>query len=699
MRAKFLLLINWMCCALSINAQNVEFAASNFPDQKKELKDAYTFVRDGNLLFEERNYVKAIPSYRLAYSFNPRNAELNFKMGVCTFYLEKYKTALTYLTKAESLDSSCHELLYFYIGRSCHILGKFEEAIEAYQAMINGAHAVGRFKGFLPRSKKGVAECQNAIKLKADPVRVWVDNLGEKVNTIYPEYRPLVVADETQLFWTARRNDGVGGRAAVDLAAKREFREDVFYSRKTEEGWKKGSNMGETINSRGHEAGVGISSDGRTLFVFRADDGQGDIYQTNSVNGFWGDLKKMGPPINSDSSNETSACLGYNGRQLYFTSDREGGFGDQDIWVCNWDAQNSRWGEAQNLGPVVNTKYKETSVFLHADGRTMYFASEGHNSIGGLDIFVSRKNENNEWGVPMNVGYPLNSPKDDVSLVLSGSGRRGYFASNRYGGFGKKDLYMVTFLGSRKEPVLESEDNLLAYWSEPVRSTLVQENINVIESDLLMLTGVVSDARTHKAMHAKIQLVNNRTGKVATEIWSDKGSGQYLLCLPAGSDYAVVVSEQGYLFESANYNRTISSGFVKEELDIQLQPIRVGKSIRLGNVFFKTHSEQLTDKSEFELERLVDMLESNTNLRVLVSGHVDSENSVNDNVTLSRERAKSVVDYLLNKGINSNRLDYIGYGNQRPIISTERIIFLKREADKCKARKTNNRVEVKIISQ
>ena len=227
---------------------------------------------------------------------------------------------------------------------------------------------------------------------------------------------------------------------------------------------------------------------------------------------------------------------------------KEGGIGKHDIYFCDWDEGKERWGPPENIGPVINTKYDEAGVFIHPDGKTLYFASQGHKNMGGYDVFYSVF-ENGVWNTPVNVGYPVNTPDNDVHFVMAANGRVGYYASVHEDGFGEKDLYKVTFLGPEKLPLLNTEDNLLASVSAPIKEKVVVPKIEVRRSDVAILKGVISDAKSGETISASVEIVDNETNELVISMTTDE-TGAYLVSLPAGKNYGMAVKSEGYLFHS-----------------------------------------------------------------------------------------------------------------------------------------------------
>jgi outer membrane protein OmpA-like peptidoglycan-associated protein len=327
----------------------------------------------------------------------------------------------------------------------------------------------------------------------------------------------------------------------------------------------------------------------------------------------------------------------------------------------------------------------------------MYFSSTGHNTMGGLDLFYS-KLVNEKWTAPVNLGPPLNTPDHDVQLVVAGNGRYGYASSYRQGGYGEKDIYLITFLGPEKPPMLSNEDNLIASIAKPVKEKIKEPELVVEGSNMAILTGIIRDEKTKQPLQAQVVLIDNDKNQVIAEFMSDAKTGKYLVSLPGGKNYGIAVKKDGYLFHSENFEIPEASGFKQYEKDVDLKKVEVGQVIVLRNIFYDYAKYSLRDASINELERLIGLLNDNPTMRIELSGHTDTRGSVTDNQVLSQNRAKSVVDYLIAHGIDKSRLEYAGYGESQPIISDAAIDKLKSKTEKEDAHQQNRRTEFKILS-
>lgn len=678
----FASIIIFLSFANVLQAQNVEFTKGNFPNDKKGLKDAQNNVLNGDKMYVLGigRYTDALEFYLKANDFNSNNAVLNYKIGKCYLRtIDKHK-AIIYLEKAHQLKPNVEGDVLYLIAQAYHETHDFEKAIQKYREYKNALTPksladIGR------EIDKKIKECETGIELQKNPVRVFIDNMGSTVNGQYPEYSPIINADESMIIFTSRRNTTTGGNRTNDDG---KFYEDIYISYRSGGDWGAPQNPGKPLNADLHDATVGLSPDGQTLYIYRGDNG-GDIYVCVLKGAEWGKPERLNKNINT-KYHESSASLAPDARKLYFVSDRPGGFGGRDIYVSELDKKGN-WGTAVLLPSAINTPLDEEAVFMHPDGKTLYFSSKGHRTMGGYDIFKTVF-ENGQWSTPENIGYPINTAGDDVFFSISASGRHGYYSSARPGGMGDQDLYVITFLGPEKPMVNNSDDNLLAWKTQAVSETVIEQVIEIKTASLTLLKGRILDEITHEPVEATIILTDIDKNEELATFTSNSATGRYLVSLPSGKNYGIAVSADGYLFHSENFPIPENAAYQEIEKDIYLKKIAVGSSIVLKNIFFDFNQATLRPESKNELDRLVQLLNDMPNMKIEISGHTDNIGSAQYNKTLSERRAKSVVDYLIENGISPNRLTYKGYGFDMPIAPN----------DTDEGRQQNRRTEFKIIS-
>jgi outer membrane protein OmpA-like peptidoglycan-associated protein/tetratricopeptide (TPR) repeat protein len=681
-------------------AQNVEFTKDNFKDKKSELKDALKNIEMGDRFYFNQpfpSYSQALPLYEAANTFNPNNAVLNYRLGICYINGNRKFKALEFFQKAHKLKPDVDPEIQFYLGRGNQLLMKFDEAIthfEKYKASLD----LKKQGDLILSTTKRIEECKNGKTLVKTPINVWIDNMGKNVNSEFPEYGMIMNADASEIYFTSRRPNTTGGGKDEFI---NDYFEDIYYSKRVGKDWSPSANLGEPLNSKGHDATVALSPDGSKMIIYIDDKGDGNLYESVRKKDKWSKPSKLNSEICS-KYHESSAWYSPDGKLLYFVSDRPISGKepkDKDIYVASWNAKKETWENVTRLPETINTPYNEDGIFLHPDGKTLYFSSQGHNSMGGYDVFSTTRDDAGNWSKPENVGYPVNTPDDDVFFVVSANGRTAYMTSYREDGLGEKDLYVITFLGEEKKPMLNAEDVLLASSGVPVREKVIEPKVAVRKNAMALLKGTVVDAKTKKPLLASIELIDNQKNEVIATFSTDEEFGKYLVSLPAGKNYGIAVKAEGYLFHSENFDIPKDADYQEFVKNVELKKIEVGQVIVLRNIFFDLNKYSLRDESQNELDRLTKLLTDNPSIKIQISGHTDSRGSAQLNKELSYNRAKAVVDYLVAKGINKNRLEYAGYGKEQPIVTDAEINAMKSPAAKEEAHQNNRRTEFKIISK
>ncbi|MBN2682127.1 MAG: PD40 domain-containing protein [Bacteroidales bacterium] len=638
--------------SLIINCQeNTPFSKEYFKDNKEGLFEALNNISDGDDYYETGGggYALALELFLKANEFNPHNAELNYKIGIC--YLNSiYKTkALDYIQKAQKLDPKVSSDIFYRLGQVYQYNLDFFKAVNFYNLYLDNLEAQEKTSK-LEHIEKKIAECRVGMELIKNIVPGIIVNI-KALNSPFADFCPVISADESTLIFTSRREKSTGNeKDPNDL----QYFEDIYFSKKENNTWSEPENIGEPINTVGHDATVGLSPNGQTLYIYKGDKNGGDIYFCDLVGETWSSPKPLPPTINSPHR-ETSACLSPDGNTIYFVSDRNKGFG-RDIFFSEKNTAEE-WTEAKNIGTTINTKFDEEGVFAHPNGKTLYFSSKGHNTMGGYDIFKTLKDENGNWSEPENIGYPINTADDDVFFVVSADGKRGYLSSVRPDGRGEKDIYVFNFSEAQNE------------------------------NFLTLLSGKVTDNETKNPISAEIEITDLSTGEVISVFNNNESSGEYLLTLPSGKNYSITVSAEKYLFYSENFDLPENSKFNEVEINIELNALKENSKIILKNVFFDYARAIIKPESKSELNRLIKILNDNPKIRIEVSGHTDNVSSLETNNRLSNDRAKAVVDYLIENGIDKTRLEYKGYAYFQPVA----------ENDTEENRAKNRRVEFKII--
>lgn len=603
--------------------------ASLFQMSVAQSQNFKTVNKRANEYFAIDHFHEALPLFLKLDSMAPGSAELNYKIGYCYLSAKGRSKSLSYLEKAEELGYSSPGM-NFNLGIAYHANQKMEEALHAFEKAetdLTRTKPVDAVK--MKEVSRYIQMCRQGMRLMAAPISIEVENMGDIVNTSCPEYAPVISADESSLLFTTKRP------CALKPGVEAMVSEDIYISEKDSAGgWTKPLPLGKEINSSGHDASIALSADAQKLFIYK-DLGNGDIFESIRKGSNWSVPIRISGTVNSKFW-EPSASISADGNTLFFVSDRPGGFGGTDIYISTKTALGE-WSAPQNAGAAINTGYDEDGPFIHADGKTLYFSSDGPGSMGGFDIFSSVYDDvKKTWTTRVNIGFPINTVEDDIFFTWSPDGKRGYFSSDRAGGVGDKDLYKVT---------------------RPAEQV-----------SLIMLRGVVSADGPPKSFSARITVTDNATGKVIQSYDSDSASGKYLLFLTPGRNYGIAAEAGGFLPFSENI--AINANQYTEMIkNIRMQPLEKGKVAVLKNVFFDSGKADLKNESFHELDYLVVFLQKNSGLYVEIAGHTDSTGNARDNQLLSEERAKSVVAYLVRKGLNPKRLFPVGYGAQYPISS------------------------------
>jgi len=637
----------WLLSLVLLTLTTTEAFAQK--DKEKE-KQYATLMESAEYHMLSDEYDEAIPFYLDAYKLKP-NADCAKKIADAYYLNKQYGNMLPYLELAKAGGLSDKDYAYKQ-GLGLHANHKFDEAIQSFTQFKSTLKAGDER---IPEVDRYIKYCQNGKELVKNPVKVKIKNLGPVINSKYPDYVPAISADETVLVFTSRRNNTTGGKKDPQ---DNQYFEDIFISVKSDDTtWTTPQILaGSGINTESHDAAVGLSPDGQELFIYKVTgkDG-GDLYQSTLVGSVWSAPKNLGPNINT-AAWEPSASITSDEKVLFFTSDKKGGFGGRDIYMSKVQP-NGEFGPAVNLGPKINTPLDEDAPFIHADGKTLYFSSKGHSSMGGFDIFYCTINtETGDINAePKNIGYPINTSGDDVFFVWSADNKRAYFSSAREGGYGDKDLY-----------VLERDE---------------------AKSELVVFKGTIMSCEKDKPVGGTILVTDLGTGKAVGIYTSNVTTGKYTVILPAGKNYAITVEAPGYAFYSKNINIPHLDHYVEMKDSICLEPLTVGTTFVLNNVFFDVDKATLRPESMTELDRLLDILQKNPTIRIRISGHTDSDGSDEHNLKLSNDRAHSVKNYLVSKGIDEKRLEYKGFGETRPV----------KPNDTPENKQLNRRTEIEVI--
>lgn len=632
--------------------------------------DFKTVFENAQTLSKEGNYYAALPLYFQLHKMDTANANIYYLIGDCYLRARRGKaSALPYLERSLlSISSKYNEdsyeernapiLAYKLLGDAYHIHSMFEKAILSYERYKKELILYKRKDDVnLKDANRKIEMCKTGIDLMSKPINVKIENMGKNVNSPYSDYSPVLTADQSTMIFTTRRSQSTGGEMLEDG----KYFEDIYLSNYDGKNWTVAQSIGKPINTDGNEASVGISPDGQEILIYKDDNGDGNIYSTALNGDVWSEPIKLNSNINSMHW-EPSAFISADGQTIYFTSDRPGGFGGRDIYESKKNP-NGEWGKAVNMGALINTEFDEDAPFIHPDGITLFFSSNGHNTMGGFDIFYSSLSDDGiKWQKPINVGYPINSPDDDVFYVVSPDKTKAYYSSFKEGGLGEKDNYSITFLDQK-------------------------------QAALTLLKGLVKDAYGAVAKDVVITVTDNETGQVVGVYRPNSKTGQYLFILTPGKNYNISYEAEGFMFYSENREISKKTNYYEIYKPIQLPPITVGSKIVLNNIFFDFDKASLRKTSNVELKNILKFLTKYPNLDIEISGYTDSKGSHEYNLNLSNDRASAVVNYLIANKISKDRLSAKGYGELLPDALNKN----SDGTDNPEGRQLNRRVELKII--
>ena len=588
----------------------------------------------------------AILLLQQAVQVDPNYEEAYLSLAGMFGSLKDYRQAIDNYEKARAIDSNYFKDFNLPYSIDLAGIGEFEKALEAAKTFLTDPHLsetsrkAGEYRMRCYQFALDYAATHPITNYKFEP-----RNLGDSINTEVSEYFPTITIDGNTLIFTRRVNH---------------INEDFYQSEKTGGTWSKAISLPGNINTNNNEGAQNISQDGQWLIFTGCNfpDGHGscDLYISYLTPDGWSTPENLGDSINSEFW-ESSPSLSPDKKDLYFSSRQPDGYGGSDLYVSH-RLLNGNWSMPENLGPTINTIGDEAAPFIHADNQTLYFTSNGHPGYGGDDLFVTRKQPDGTWSKPENLGYPINTIENEGSLVIAADGKTAYYASDRADSRGGLDLYTFE----------------------------LREDIRPAKT--LWVKGKVFDSATRKGLPSSVVLTDLATRRIISNLQTDE-TGNYLITLPEGRDYAFDVKRRGYLFFSENFSLSSSPNDTVYHIDIPLQPLATGAVAVLKNIFFDPNRYDLKPESGAELDEVVQLLKDNPTLKIQINGHTDNSGNPTDNIKLSEDRARSVTTYLVAKGIAPARLSSKGWGDTQPISGN----------NTPEGRARNRRTELKVISR
>ncbi len=612
-------------------------------------KKAIQYYNESDNFRVRGQYGQAIGLLSKALQKDDEFVEAYIRLGIIYKAMKDTDAAAKSFEKAISLkpDDVRYGIAYFYAGELYLQLNDYEKALDRlkkFTAYKAGSRAIREHA----RELVGNAE----FGLKNDKVVADFSprRLPDVVNAFPMQYFPVLTVDQKTLIYTMRRG------------TTSEYDEDLVVCTKSDDGeWSRPETLSRNINSRFNEGTCTISADGRTLIFTscfgRKGYGSCDLYISHKTGKEWSSPENMGRTINS-SSWDSQPSLSPDGRTLYFVSNRAGGKGgSRDIWMTQLQEDNT-WSVPESLDRSINTEKDEVSPFIHANNKTLYFSSNGRPGFGGFDIYHSEKTEEG-WKEAVNLGKPVNTGEDQVSLFITADGKKGYYS-----------------LENLQKPTVKGE----------LYEFDVPESIQVkYKSNFVM--GNVYDADTKKPLKAIIELFDLNNQELVSLVYSDEIEGDYKMVLTEGSEYALYIDKKGYLFKSLSFSYLQHKHLDPIQIDVYLRPVKKGTKVVLENIFFDVDKYDIKEKSKTELNKMVRFLKSNPSVEVEIGGHTDNTGSPTYNRSLSLKRAKAVYEYLINNGVTAKKLSYKGYGMTQPLVPNDS------ESNK----KQNRRIEFQIV--
>lgn len=651
------------------------------------LKAAWFNLQEGDRYFEKGRgtYPQARDYYLLAHQYNSDHPVLNFKIGLCYLFTDDKYEAIKYLRKAFDQAPKLHPDMNFYLARANHLVLEFDKAIEFYKKHRDYLVETGQADK-VDAIDKYIAECGHGKNIVAGPVRVIITNLGDSINSAWDDYLPLLTQNDSVMVFTSRRSTGARDkRNPYDNL----FYEDIYRSEVDGNNWTGAEFLQKNLLSPGNDAAVGFSPMGDQLFIYRGGKNGGDLYVSkfNAKKGKWKSPGPMPGKFNSKQA-EGSIFFTTTGDTAYFISaNEELTNGGKDIFIAIKNSKG-KWMDPRNLGSIINTSYDEEGLYITPSGEEIYFSSKGHNSMGGFDVFHSIKQNDGTWSDPRNLGYPVNTPDDEIFYSLSRDGKHAYYTANREGGKGARDIYKLVFLGSEKELLLHSEDDLIAGLDDLAKKGFFTTPEPFAIDSFLYLTGRVLDSKTNEPVLAKMQFIDLEKSEItATAVTTE--TGDYRVKFSSPQQYGIEIVAKDYLFflDVIDMRNAVSEEPVVR--DFLLDKVEVGTKVVLENIYFETNKATLKPDSYKQLNQVVEFLKSNPSIRLEISGHTDNVGSLKVNTKLSEDRAKSVVDYLVAAGIEAARLESKGYAFTQPVAPNDTV----------EGREKNRRVEFKVLSK
>ncbi len=636
------------------------------------------------------SYPAALEHYLMAYHYNSSVAALNYQIGVCYLYTDHKGQALAYLEAAYAADSILTQDILYLLGRAHHYRYEFGEALKYYRAFIEGP-------GYVPtlplaaEARRHILECEHAEAVMTDTVPAVITDMGKAINSPWDDYKPILSTSGDRLFFTSRRRYS---HKQLPNRYDGKYEEDIYLSLGEGNGWSAAVRMEKPVNTRYNNAALALSQEGNELYLYDGKKGNGDIFSSRQVKGKWKKPARLTKKINTKGQ-ETALWVSPDSNTVYFVSDNKKlSRGGKDIFVIHRD-EKGRWGDPQPLDSTINTEWDEESPWLTPDGKTLYFSSQGHNSIGGFDVFHAQLRSDGRWSQPENLGVPLNTPDDDLFYYPSPvDSMTAYISGIRSETHGLKDIYQVVWLPQRVPDSIVPEV-MTVHENVPIvpqeggvdTRTLAAVPVFVPPVRELVITGRITDKADGTPIMASLDIIDLEKNKVTGKALSRKSDGVYTIRKKDRKNFGVEINAPGYMFLLDLIEVPRSDTVTRLIRNFRMSKIKVGETVVLQNIFFETNRAVITPVSYPALDRVINFMNKNPDIRVEIDGHTDSVGSDAYNQRLSQARAQAVVEYLVKHGISRDRLVAKGFGETKPVAPN----------DTPEGRAKNRRVEFKIL--
>ncbi|WP_226178487.1 OmpA family protein [Hymenobacter lucidus] len=615
-------------------------------------------LKTANKFFDQENYRASIPFYEQVLAKEPNNALALFRAGISYMSFDKEK-ASDYIYKAQRLKPKVSKDVEYWLGRVDHLNYNFDEAIQHFQAYNTTLKKNDTRKVALAQL---IQHSKNAKIQFNSPKDIFVKNLGPTINTAFSEHSPVISNDDKLLLFTSRGENVTGATGSVanpknkSIAADGEYYEDIFEAKRIDdENWEKPRSLSGALNGKGHDASIQVFDNDTKMLMYRQDE-NGDIFYSEKGGTDWTEPKKLNNNINSKAF-ESDAYITPDGLTIYFSTSKYSDQNTLDIYYATRQAGGD-WGTPKSLGNVINTPFDDDSPYLSKDGKTLYFSSRGHNTMGGYDIFKSEFDSvGRTWGRPENMGYPVNTPDDDTYYRLSPDGSYAYLSSYRIGGYGEKDIYTINYI---KNAIIRGKVYSL-------------RDSTVIPGVELVFSGTQAD---------KTALSYRDVTKPET--------GDYQVNVLSGRTYQVAVSKDGKNIETQEFAVPIStndSTVIEKNFYVPYVDTTNANLAQFKKIYFDTDKYKLRPESIKELNNISGILKANPGINISIEGHCDSRNTDEYNIVLGQNRADAAYNYLKKNGIAETRLTTVSYGERKPAATN----------DSPENMQLNRRVEFRVI--